>query len=259
MSTTEQAPTVETPDGRRLNLLGGFSLCNGNGPILASATIQRLLALLALHGPTMSRLQMAGLLWPEKTDDRALANLRSALWRVHGGLDPVIESDTAEVSLRPAVHVDVHELERRCLDAPRPDVPIGELLDFAQLRASDLLPGWYDEWVTFERERLRQVHLYGLEALTRALRTAGRSADAVLVGLAVIAREPLRESAHRLVIQAHLDEGNVVEARRQFELCRGYLRENLGIEPSPSLGAFLDADLEHAVRVPRVRPFAHQS
>ena len=107
----------------------------------------------------------------------------------------------------------------------------------------------------FERERLRQIHLYGMEALTTALRRVGRAADAVIVGLAVVASDPFRESAHRLVIEAHLDMGNVAEARRQFDLCRRYLRRHLEIEPSPVLSELFDARGRTVAEVPRVRTF----
>ena len=33
----------------------------------------------------------------------------------------------------------------------------------------DLLPGWYDDWVIFERERIRQWLLHALEGLSRRL------------------------------------------------------------------------------------------
>jgi hypothetical protein len=48
----------------------------------------------------------------------------------------------------------------------------------------------------------------------------------------------LRESAHRVLIVAHLWEGNVVEAVRQFESLR-WLRDELSVEPSPGLVALL--------------------
>src|SRR4029077_18810447 len=51
-------------------------------------------------------------------------------------------------------------------------------------------------------------------------------------GLAAVAGEPLRESSHRAVIRAHLADGNVAEAVRQYRLCRRLLNDHLGLEPS---------------------------
>jgi DNA-binding SARP family transcriptional activator len=107
-------------------------------------------------------------------------------------------------------------------------------LDPARL-TGELLPDWYDDWVLIERERLRQLSLHALEALGERLLGTARLGGALEAALAAIAMEPLRESAHRLLIRIHLTEGNAAEAIRQFDLCRRLFREQLGLEPSPQL------------------------
>ena len=92
--------------------------------------------------------------------------------------------------------------------------------------------GWYDEWLLLERERLRQMRLHALEALAEQLVIAGDLPAAVHAALAAVAIDPLRESAHRALIRAHLAEGNRVEALRQLARLRHLLREELGVEPS---------------------------
>jgi DNA-binding SARP family transcriptional activator len=101
----------------------------------------------------------------------------------------------------------------------------------------ELLPGWYDDWVIFERERFRQLRLHALEAMARRWSGQGRHAEAVDAAQAAIAVEPLRESAHRVLIEVHLDEGNPSEARRQFELYAAVVRRELAATPSDSLRA----------------------
>jgi DNA-binding SARP family transcriptional activator len=88
-------------------------------------------------------------------------------------------------------------------------------------------------------ERVRQHLLHGLEALSRALSTCGRQAEAVEAAMTVVAADPLRDSAHRALVEAHLQEGNVVEARRAFHACGATFREELGIEPSPAPTAYV--------------------
>ena len=51
-----------------------------------------------------------------------------------------------------------------------------------------------------------------------------------------MAAEPLRESAHRAVITAHLAEGHHVEALRHYTAFRNLLAAELGLDPSPQLG-----------------------
>lgn len=109
-------------------------------------------------------------------------------------------------------------------------------LDLASLRqCGDLLPGWYDDWVLLERERARQLQLHVLEIVANELIGLGRLAAALEFAMRALQMEQLRESAHRLVIRVHLAEGNVCEARRQFECCRRILRNELGVHPSDQL------------------------
>jgi DNA-binding SARP family transcriptional activator len=100
------------------------------------------------------------------------------------------------------------------------------------LLAGDLLPDWYEDWVVLERERIRQLRLHALETLGQRLIDQGRPAQAIEVGLAAVAADPLRESAHRVVISAHLAEGNHSEALRQYRAFERLLDEHLGIGPS---------------------------
>ena len=100
---------------------------------------------------------------------------------------------------------------------------------------SDLLPDWYDDWLTIERERLRQFRLGSLEEGARRAVDTGRLVLAVQLGLAAVSIEPLRESSHRLVIEAHLANGNVADARRQFEVFGQLLASATGRQPSGGL------------------------
>ena len=105
--------------------------------------------------------------------------------------------------------------------------------------SDDLLPEWYEDWVLLERERLRQICLHGLEALSRRLGSLGLHAQAVEAGLAAVGVEPLRESAQRALIEAHLAEGNASEAIRQFDRYAVLLEQELGIRPGESLRSLL--------------------
>ena len=122
-------------------------------------------------------------------------------------------------------------------------------MDLADL-AGDLLPDWCDDWVLDEREGLRQTRLHTLETLARRLGASGRHADAIQAALVAIRLEPLRETAHRSLIEIHLTEGNWSEACRQFQRYRKLLREELGVEPSDSMRLLLDRRPRPPVRLP---------
>jgi len=221
---------------RQLSLLGGFQLrCAAGQDVPVSRSGQRLLALLALQARSLERLWVAGTLWLDATEERAGASLRSALWRLpQPGGAAVIEASTGHLRLARDLAVDTVELvdlaER--LEAPG---GCGDLRPQPSALAGDLLPDWYEDWVVLERERFRQLRLHALEALCRWLTQAGRFGAAVQAGLAAVAGEPLRESAHRTLIQAHLAEGNPGEAVRQYHLYRRLLADELALEPSAAI------------------------
>jgi DNA-binding SARP family transcriptional activator len=108
-----------------------------------------------------------------------------------------------------------------------------------ELLGNDLLSGWYDDWVLVERERFRQLRLHLLESLCDRLIHERRFGRAIEAGLAAVAADPLRESAHRALIRAHLAEGNASEALRQYAAYVALLREELDLEPSADLRALV--------------------
>ena len=220
-----------TTDGARLSLLGSFELVCARSRVHLPMSCQRLVALLALHDRPLLRLYVASVLWLDSPEDRAYANLRSALWRLHRCAAVLVDAVGQELRLSPRVAVDLREAEA----AAHRILEVGEL-DEARFEAAqlndDLLPDWYDDWVLLERERFRQVRLHALDTLCERLTTGGRLEEALEAGLSAVAAEPLRESAHRAVIRVHLAEGNTAEAIRHYRLCRRLLKDQLGIEPS---------------------------
>jgi DNA-binding SARP family transcriptional activator len=223
----------------RLALLRGFALSDGNRTLTLPQNAERLLTFLALNGGAPRRDYVAGSLWPESAELNAAANLRTAIWRIQQAGDRVIEATRSRVQLMADVMVDIREATAIALELDgRAEQQAGaELLD---LLDSELLPDWYDDWLPPHRERWRQTRLHSLESLARRMARAGRFAVAVDAALAAVRAEPLRESANRCLIEVHLAEGNVFEARRVLDLHRRAIRADLGIDPSPQLVALVD-------------------
>jgi DNA-binding SARP family transcriptional activator len=224
-------PAARTVERLELHLLNAFELVRDGLPIPVPRSAQRVVAYIALHERPLVRAEVAGSLWLDTPEDRAGANLRSALWRIHRAEPGLIDASRRDLRLGGSVRVDVREAEAVARAALRRAGDAGLELDVTAL-AADLLPGWYDDWVLLERERFRQLRLRALDALCNQLAGAGRIGDALQAGLLSVAGEPLRESAHRALVRLHLADGNVAEAVREYRLYRRLLREHLGIEPS---------------------------
>src|SRR6185436_19063543 len=103
----------------------------------------------------------------------------------------------------------------------------------------DLLPDWYDDWAVIEAEEWRQLRLHALDTLAEGLTAAGRYADATSAALAAVKAEPLRETAHAVLIRVYLAEGNRAEALAAYEGYRVMLRTEMGLEPMPDIQALI--------------------
>ena len=218
-----------------LSVLGRFSCRVAGRPQLLSPRGERLLAYLALHRVPLRRDQLTGALWGDSSEARASSNLRSTLWRLpRPDTGPLVEAEGGHIGLADHVVVDLWRVEAGETE--------GRELD---LLAGDLLPGWDDPWVFFERERYRQLRLHALEDMCARRRDQSRYADALRLGLLAVQSEPLRETAHRQVMQVHLAEGNAGEALRQYDGFRRLLQAELGLPPSSAMRSLVD-DVRHS-------------
>jgi DNA-binding SARP family transcriptional activator/pimeloyl-ACP methyl ester carboxylesterase len=220
-----------------LRLLGGLRAQHGSGRPLTvrRKKAQALLAYLALHpGAASSRDSLAGLLWSGTTDEHARHNLRQTLFALRQAITPdpfIVEGEL--VGLREsAVHVDVADFERGVGQGTRE-----ALREATTLYRGELLEGFrvdeapFDDWLATERHRLRELALTALERLLALDLTAGALEQAVGTGLRVLALDPLRESAHRTLMDAYVRQGRRTAALRQYQRCVEVLQRELGVAP----------------------------
>ena len=220
-----QASTAHPPV--RIRLLGRFELTTGNRPLRVTPAGERLLAYLAIRPDPVGRYAVASALWPDCTDVRAAANLRSTLWRLPGhNQAEVVTSSAGRIALMPAVSVDIHDVGDQLIRRSATEASVATL-------RQDVLPDWPEDWLTATREWFRQVRLHALEALSDQHRAAGRLDAALDAGLAAVTCDPLRESAHRRLVRLHIAEGNFSEALRQYDIYRRLVQAELGLPPSP--------------------------
>ncbi len=199
-------------DAMNLSLLGGFHLEVGGAPVAVPPGGQRLMALLAVKGPT-SRSVVAGTLWPEVNEARAAGNLRSVRWRL-----------------------------------PRRDLVIGEGRELRLAPQCDLqethpeqalLPDWDEPWLVLPRAELRERGLRSLERRGVALLADGRHLDAMTCARTVINADPLSEPAYRLLVAVHIAEGNPAAALRVEREYAALLERELELAPSSQMLALL--------------------
>jgi DNA-binding SARP family transcriptional activator len=248
---TMGARPLKSPDPK-LKLIGGFELYLGEEAVTVSESSQRLLVYLALGGPRGRRV-IASYLWPDKAEERAGANLRSALWRLPtqdaaGRCVELVREDHCRLELADCVEVDARSIEQvgwSIIHGGETDSrSFGNFLIMG-----DLLPGWYDDWVLLERERLGQLRLHFLETMAYRFLRKGAITEALDAALRLVAFDPLREGSQRVLLTLYCSEGSLGQAQRQLDAYRALLHETFGCEPKLSIGRILH-EMETGVSSP---------
>ncbi|MFQ5460374.1 MAG: BTAD domain-containing putative transcriptional regulator, partial [Anaerolineae bacterium] len=233
-------------------------------PALPVAT-QRLWAFLLLHrGRPLARKHVAFTLWPDTDEDDALTNLRRQLHTLQRklpkpeqGAPPWVVADrvTVQWSSGAEYWLDVAAFETAC--GPHlgggggTPAAAGEGLEAASdrerlqrgvgLYTADLLVDAYDAWILAERERLGRILD---DALWRLVGMCAAEADprgAAAAAAQLLARDPFREEAHRLVIGLRYLGGDRAAALRAFQECRRVLARDLDVEPMPKTVRLVEA------------------
>ena len=223
----------------KLRLLGFWQLELDGQVANVGRRQQRLIAALALRGPEPRRV-LAALLWPESSEEQAADSVRVSVFRIShdlprllaAGRDPLALNTDCEVDFAGVNHL-IDEIER---PGTAPAVDAAEVL-----RTAELLPGWYDDWVLYERERLQQRRMAALEILATRFLTQGNLFYALDAARLAISIEPLRESAQLILVRALLaaeDHASAVVAYRDFS---DRLADELGVAPSPRFAEILHA------------------
>ncbi len=135
----------------------------------ASSRVAALLARLALFPHRdHPREELIDLLWPDSDLAAGRLNLRVALSSLRRQMEPpdvppgsVLTADRSVLRLRPAAFgCDVQKFEAAVKEAARASSPADKrraLDEAAAFFAGELLPGFYDDWVVEERERLNAL------------------------------------------------------------------------------------------------------
>lgn len=238
---SEKVPDTNTKPLFTLRLLGGFELLVDGCEVHVPDATQKIVAFLALQTAAVRRGFVSGSLWPDHSEDRASANLRTALWRLPRAVEGLIVGGRPSLTLSPQASIDYRNALRISLSVlvePHERF-VAPGSDFDALHNA-LLPGWYDDWIVAERDRLQQIRLHVLEVLARNALNQGDVENAIQLAESVVRADPLRESGHILLSRAHIANGNRATAVQQIQRLDALLQSELGISASPEAWLVID-------------------
>lgn len=212
-------------------LLGQFDVrVDGKRTVIPTRAAQSLLAFLVLNAGTPQRREkLAGLVYPEMSDENARNNLRHALWRVRKAISAPLSrnpefllAEELTITFNPDADfwLDVAQLER----APSADDSVNELISNLTLYRGELLPGFYDDWAVLERERVQAVFEGKMQQLLEHLIAEERWLTVLEWGERWIALGQTPEPAYRALMIAHGAQGNMSQVALDYERCVERLR-----------------------------------
>ena len=217
-----------------------------------------LLAYLAVTNRPHTRDALATLLWSDYTEVNARAALRGVLNSLKAALgDTWLQSEREMIALRQDEYswVDVSEFRRFLAESQshgpedEPTWPqLSEQLASAEaLFRDDFLAGFtlrgsaaFDEWQSFQTEKLRQELASVLERLVNGWRAAKDYPKAISYAQRWLNMDLLQESAHRALMELYALSNLRGSALRQYEACQAALSE-LGVNPEAATTALYQA------------------
>ena len=237
----------------QLTLLGGLSITDPRGfeRKLPTRKTRALAVYLAMHpGRTFPRAKLADLLWADEQEPAARHSLRQALSSIREmfGADAIVVDGEAVGFRDGAFAVDAITFERMT-----EDTTLAAAEDAERIYRGDFLNGHetdqpvFDDWMTVERERLREMARRNLGQLL-VRRALDPDLDrAVVTARSLIRLDPFDEGSHRQLMLLYVRQGRSTHALRHFQWLNGWLRKELGAGPDAETCA-----MQEAIRARRI-------
>ncbi len=237
----------ESRDKTLVCLLGSFRLLHDDRPLdlLVAGKAMALLSVLALHLESgVPREMLLELLWPDQDAAQSTVSLNSLVYSLHRRLrvddldaPAVIHANGSYYLNRDAGFSTDIALFDLLISRGNWLATTGNAAEAAHYyqRALDLYRGdlctGTDVFAVIERERLRASYLTVLARLAEHAYRADDFNTALELALRLLACDPCREDAHRMVMRAHVRRGERAQALRQYRLCEHALMREFEIEP----------------------------
>ena len=234
----------------QIRLLGQFDVHLDKKRILIPTRLgQSLLAYLALTAGTSHRREkLAGTFWPDTSDEGARRNLRQELWRIRKALSTqqnrevdylLADEFTVTFNRKTEYWLDVAQVERSDADLES----LSRNLAFYQ---GEFLPGFYEDWVMLERERLQSVFDTKMEKLLEQLIVTEHWTAVQEQAERWLTLGNTPEPAFRALMLASGARGDMAKVSSIFQRCVADLKDQFGVEPSAETRALYEGLLKGA-------------
>ncbi|HSL43801.1 MAG TPA: BTAD domain-containing putative transcriptional regulator, partial [Anaerolineales bacterium] len=224
----------------QVRLIGKFDIqFDGKPVILSSRAAQSLFAYLILTAGTLHRREkLAGMLWPDESEQKARTYLRNELWRIrkllpHPSNVEYLIVDNLTIGFNPS---SAYWLDVAALNNVGDSTSADEMIIGLSCYEGEFLPGFYEDWVVVEREHLQVLFEQKVACLLEMLEKEQRWNDALDWAERWISSAQAPETAFRALMVAYEALGDHAKVTSTFERCKQALRQ-LDLEPSEEMRA----------------------
>jgi predicted ATPase/DNA-binding SARP family transcriptional activator len=235
-----------------VRLLGNYDIRFMGEPVeLSTRASQSLFAYLILSpGIRHRREKLAGLFWPEVSEKKARTYLRQELWRIRkefakrAAVDYVIADDMV-ISFNDLAK---YQLDVDALKKLSENASAHELMEALTPYNGELLPGFYDDWVSQEREHLHSLYEERMAQLVEILIAERRWQEVLQWAESWTSRSPASEAAYQTMMLAYKALGEPAKVVTTYERCVKALQD-LDLQPSEKTRSLL-VQRSHKLNIP---------
>jgi predicted ATPase/DNA-binding SARP family transcriptional activator len=221
----------------KIYLFGNLRLSVDREPLRFAAlpkTLPLWTYLLLNRYTAVPREHVAFVIWPDEDEPTARSNLRRHLHDLRRALPPapddapwlLSQGDKLQWNPKAAYWLDVEEFQQSATDLTR-------LPEILKLYTGDLLPSLYDDWLFFDRERLRNDFFAAVEQLIRQSYLQQEYRQGVEYAMKLLNHDPLREDTLRDLMLLRYLSGDRTGALRDYKQFEQRLAEELDVAPMP--------------------------
>lgn len=222
----------------QVRILGRFGFDMDGKSVPLPSRGNELIAFLAVQpGGCASRRRVSGVLWPDLTDERALGNLNTTLWRLRRAVLKVAQPDFIHVTRwqiglnTNRIQVDYWEFERCVEGLLSGNMDPSSMGRALALYSGELLEGNDNaDWLQPERERTRLRYLQVLRHCAEWHARNGSASEALRMYERLLGCDPLNEEACREMMKIFNSIGKRIEALRLFSSFARHLQAELGVD-----------------------------
>ena len=230
-----------------IRLLGSVLLYKAGkpAPVGAGTKMEALLCLLGIHHKVgVVREALLTDLWPSQDSVLAAQSLNSLISNVRRQLGPALQGanpvlfsgGSYHLNFEAGIGVDVARFEA-FVQQGNQELHRGDRTQamLSYHRAIELYHGdlWYgiDIYAIMERERLRTCHLTVLGQMADYYFEQALYPASLDCAQRLIASDPCREDAHRLMMRCYVHQGQRAQALHHYHFCESLLKTECAIEP----------------------------